>query len=85
MADLELSDLKKKFCDMSLEYSNSKELLLYQKQPLIGKKGTLDPSTMAFNTSEAAVGGNDVDIPRILSDLTYSQSPLRDSLLQCEY
>lgn len=75
----------KRCCDMSLEYGNSRELLLYQKQQFPGKKVTLDPSTMVFNTSEAAVGDDGLDLPRILSDPTHCWSSRRDSLLQHEY
>lgn len=57
---------------MSLEYSNPREPLLHQEQQFLGKKETLDLSTMAFNTSEAAVGNYDLDLPRTLSDLTHS-------------
>lgn len=54
---------------MSLEYRNPRELLLNQEQQYTGKKVTSDPSTMAFNTSEAAIRNDDLDFPRTLSDL----------------
>lgn len=57
---------------MILEYSNPRELLLHQDQQFIEKKVTLDPSTMAFNTSETAVENNELDLPKTLNNLTHS-------------
>lgn len=56
-----------------------------REQPFTAKKVTLYPFTMAFNTSEAAVGDDDPDLSRILSDLTRSWSCPRYSLLQSKY
>lgn len=70
---------------MSLEHSSSKELPRIGEQPFTAKKVTLDPSTMAFSTSEATVEDDNLDLSRILSDLTCSWSSLRYSLLQPKY